>query len=300
VERAVRDTLRKSQNKLGIDPVSPGELARRCSGSSDLFEANGRRPWHSINFMVAHDGFTLADLYHFNTKNNQQPCPFGPSDGGTDDNSSWDQGGTAEDQRKAARNGLAFLMLSASTPMITGGDEFLRTLQGNNNPYNLDTVANWLNFEWDAYQTTFHTFAKRLLAFRLYRLQRLVRRRDLQAPRTWEREVVVSRNGHLGMERRPRYRCPSWCRGLHRRRIDRIPPESAGCTAVNGAIATWGGIVKFIGCVAKTHGSVRRGGVNSRYAATPNIWLMAWFWARTSRLDNYKPHQGKYSRPDPR
>jgi isoamylase len=161
-----RDTLRKSQNKLGIDPITPGELAQRFSGSSDLFEANGRRPWHSINFMVAHDGFTLADLYRFNGKNNQQPCPFGPSDGGSDDNISWDQGGVAEDQRKAARNGFAFLMLSAGTPMITGGDEFLRTVQGNNNPYNLDTIANWLNFEWDAHQTTFHTFAKRLIAFR--------------------------------------------------------------------------------------------------------------------------------------
>jgi glycogen operon protein len=163
-----RDTLRQSQNKLGSAPITPGQLAMRFAGSADLFEANGRRPWHSINFMVAHDGFTLADLYRFNAKHNQQPCPFGPSDGGTDENNSWDQGGVAAEQRKAARNGLAFVMLSAGTPMITGGDEFLRTLQGNNNPYNLDTSADYLNFDWDAHQKTFDTFAQRLIAFRTH------------------------------------------------------------------------------------------------------------------------------------
>ena len=86
-------------------------------------------PWHSVNFMVAHDGFTLKDLYACNSKNNNQPWPYGPSDGGSDDNISWDQGGVAADQRKAARNGHAFLMLSAGMPMMTGGDEYLRTHQ---------------------------------------------------------------------------------------------------------------------------------------------------------------------------
>jgi glycogen operon protein len=113
-----------------------------------------------------HDGFTLKDLYSYNSKNNNQLWPYGPSDGGVDDNSSWDQGGIAQDQRKAARNGFAFLMLSAGTPLIDGGDEYLRSLQGNNNPYNLDSSANWLNFVWDYDQNIFNTFASRLIAFR--------------------------------------------------------------------------------------------------------------------------------------
>ncbi len=161
-----RDTLRRSQNKLGIAAVKPDQLAMAFSGSANLYQKDGRRPWNSINFIVAHDGFTLRDLYAFNTKNNLQALPFGPSDGGADDNISWDQDGFPSAQRRAARNGFALLMLSAGTPMMTGGDEFLRTLNGNNNPYNLDTAANWLNFSWDSNQKTFNQFAKRLLGFR--------------------------------------------------------------------------------------------------------------------------------------
>ena len=116
--------------------------------------------------MVAHDGLTLKDLYSCNGKNNGQAWPYGPSDGGSDNNRSWDQGGIAQDQRKAARNGFSFLMLSAGTPMMTGGDEFLRTIQCNNNPYNLDSIATWHNYTWSADQTNYNTFAKRLIAFR--------------------------------------------------------------------------------------------------------------------------------------
>ena len=119
-----------------------------------------------MNFVVAHDGFTLADLYRFNTKNNNQPYPNGPSDGGNDNNIGWDQGGVAQEQRKAARNGLALLLLSAGTPMMTAGDEFLRSLNGNNNAYNVDTAFNWLNYKLGPDQKTFQTFARRLLNFR--------------------------------------------------------------------------------------------------------------------------------------
>ena len=161
-----RDSLRKDQNKMGVENVTPGELATRFAGSSDLFGDDGRKPWSSINFMVAHDGFTLRDLYAYNTKNNSQAWPYGPSDGGEDNNNSWDQAGVAADQRKAARNGFAFLALSAGTPMITGGDEHLRSINGNNNPYNLDSSANWLSWSWNTDQTNFATFASRMLAFR--------------------------------------------------------------------------------------------------------------------------------------
>jgi isoamylase len=161
-----RDKVRKNQNKLGVDSFTMGQLATRFAGSSDLFQDDGRRPWNSINFVVAHDGFTLADLYRFNGKNNNQPYPAGPSDGGSDNNISWDQGGNQADQRKAARNGLALLLLSAGTPMITGGDEFLRSLNGNNNPYNLDTAFNWLNYQTNPQQKAFTTLTRRLLEFR--------------------------------------------------------------------------------------------------------------------------------------
>jgi isoamylase len=161
-----RDSFRKDQNKLGTDAVTLGELATRFAGSSDLYGDDGRKPWHSVNFMVAHDGFTLRDLYGCNSKNNLQAWPYGPSDGGSDNNNSWDQSGVAADQRRAARNGMAFLALSAGTPMMTGGDEALRSIQCNNNPYNLDSTANWLGWTLNTDQTNFKTFVTRLLAFR--------------------------------------------------------------------------------------------------------------------------------------
>jgi len=161
-----RDTLRAAQNELGVVPVSVATLATRFSGSADLYQNNGRSPWNSVNFMVAHDGFTLKDLYSCDNPNNSQPWPFGPSDGGSTSNDSWDQGGAAADQRRAARTGLAFVMLSAGTPMMTGGDEILRSLNCNNNPYDLDGVGNWLNYSFNADQTNFSNFAQRMIAFR--------------------------------------------------------------------------------------------------------------------------------------
>ena len=161
-----RDSLRKAQNKLGLDPVTLGELANRFAGSSDLYADDGRKPWHSVNFMVAHDGFTLRDLYSYNTKQNLQAWPYGPSDGGDDNNNSWDQAGNALEQRKASRTALAFMMLSAGVPMITGGDEVLRTQFGNNNAYNLDSSANWLNWSPDTNASNHKTYTSRLIAFR--------------------------------------------------------------------------------------------------------------------------------------
>lgn len=161
-----RDTFRRSQNQSGIATVTAGQLASVFSGSSNLFEDDGRKPWNSVNFLVAHDGFTLKDLYSCNSKNNQQSWPLGPSDGGEDNNVSWDQGRSAIDQRQAARTGFAFLMLSAGVPMITGGDEYLRSLQCNNNPYNLDSISNWLTVNLSSEQQRFKNFAQALIVFR--------------------------------------------------------------------------------------------------------------------------------------
>ncbi len=161
-----RDSLRKAQNKLGVDVVTTGELATRFAGSSDLYQDDGRQPWNSVNFMVAHDGFTLKDLYSYNSKQNLLAWPFGPSDGGEDNNNSWDQGGVALSQRRGVRTGFAFMMLSAGVPMMTGGDEFLRTINGNNNSYNLDSTGTWLNYVLSADATNQKTFAQRMIAFR--------------------------------------------------------------------------------------------------------------------------------------
>lgn len=163
-----RDTIRKDQNLLGAEDTTLGELANFFTGSASLYQDDGRAPWNSVNFVVAHDGLTLKDLYSCNSSNNSQLWPYGPSDGGESNNHSWDQGwyNQAQEQRKAARNGFALLMLSAGTPMITGGDEYLRSIQCNNNPYNLDSIANWLNFDWSADQQNFNTFAKRMIEFR--------------------------------------------------------------------------------------------------------------------------------------
>jgi glycogen operon protein len=161
-----RDNLRTAQNQLGVVPVPIATLATRFSGSSDLYQSHGRAPWNSVNFMVAHDGFTLKDLYSCNGPNNTQPWPYGPSDGGSTSNDSWDQGGAVADQRRAARTGFAFLMLSAGTPMITGGDEYLRSIDCNDNPYDLDSIGNWLTYDWTTDQTNFSNFAQRMIAFR--------------------------------------------------------------------------------------------------------------------------------------
>ena len=161
-----RDLVRQAQNKLGSATVTTGQLATRFSGSPDLFGDDGRKPWNSVNLLVVHDGFTLGDLYRCNGKNNTQAWPYGPSDGGEDNNNSWDQGSVATAQRQAARTGFALMMTSAGTPLMTGGDEYLRGLNCNNNPYNLDSSANWLSWTRTTDQTNFQNFAQAMIAFR--------------------------------------------------------------------------------------------------------------------------------------
>jgi glycogen operon protein len=161
-----RDTIRQDQNQLGVTAVTLGWLADRLAGSPELFADDGRPPAASVNYLVSHDGFTLRDLYACNAKQNAQAWPYGPSSGGDDDNKSWDQGGDPARQRQAARTGMALLMVAAGVPMMTGGDEFLRTQGCNNNPYNLDSPAMWLDWTQLEAQRGFHTFVTRLIAFR--------------------------------------------------------------------------------------------------------------------------------------
>ena len=100
----------------------------------------------SVNFIVAHDGFTLTDLVSYNTKINGGAWPFGASDGGSSDNDSWDSNGDQALRRQRLRSLMTWQMFSRGIPMIVYGDEFGRTQNGNNNPYNVDSVATWNNY----------------------------------------------------------------------------------------------------------------------------------------------------------
>jgi glycogen operon protein len=104
-------------------------------------------PHKSVNFITAHDGFTLMDLVSYNRKNNDIVWPFGPSDGGNDTNHSWDSGGDRRLRRCRMRNFVTVQMLSRGVPMTLGGDEFARTQNGNNNPYKIDSIGVWLNYD---------------------------------------------------------------------------------------------------------------------------------------------------------
>jgi len=130
-----------------------GEMAYRLSGSSDLYGASGRQPYASINFVTAHDGFTLTDLVSYNHKHKE--ANKDQNRDGSDDNLSWNCGveGVTDDpqinelREKQKRNFLATLMLSQGVPMLCGGDELGRTQQGNNNAYCQDNEISW--FDWN-------------------------------------------------------------------------------------------------------------------------------------------------------
>lgn len=163
---AFRDLMRADQNRLGEVDVTPAELSHRLSGSWDRFGDDGRSPEASINFVASHDGFNLRDLYACTDAQNDQPWPYGPSSGGSNFNQSWDQDGDPVRQRQAARTGMALTVLSTGVPMITGGDEMYRTQYCNNNPYNLDSPAIWLDWSLADQFADFQTFSSRLFHFR--------------------------------------------------------------------------------------------------------------------------------------
>jgi isoamylase len=128
-------------------------LAPRLCASADIFAHRGRRPWASVNFITAHDGFTLNDLVSFNEKHNEANAE-GNKDG-TSDNHSWNCGaeGPTDDpavnvlRQRQMRNMMATLLLSQGTPLMLAGDEFGRTQLGNNNAYCQDDEISWLNWQ---------------------------------------------------------------------------------------------------------------------------------------------------------
>ncbi|MGC2568435.1 MAG: glycogen debranching protein GlgX [Mycobacterium sp.] len=144
-----RDTVRDYWRG---EPATLGEFASRLTGSSDLYEATGRRPGASINFVTAHDGFTLNDLVSYNEKHNEANGEDNRD--GESHNRSWNCGveGPTDDpevldlRRRQMRNIMATLMLSQGTPMIAHGDEIGRSQLGNNNVYCQDSELSWMDW----------------------------------------------------------------------------------------------------------------------------------------------------------
>jgi glycogen operon protein len=161
-----RDQIRSAQNELGTVAIAPSTIAARVTGSPDVFTQTGAAPWASINYVDCHDGFTLGDEYSYDAPDNDQAYPYGPSTGGSTTNNSWDQGGVAAAQQQAARTGLGLVLLSSGVPMFQGGDEFLRTQYGNNNAYNLDDSAMWLDPTLATTNSSFVAWTHALLVFR--------------------------------------------------------------------------------------------------------------------------------------
>ncbi|MGW0226955.1 glycogen debranching protein GlgX [Actinopolymorpha singaporensis] len=146
------------------EPATLGEFAMRLTGSSDLYEDEGRKPYASINFITAHDGFTLNDLVSYNSKHNEANGEN--NNDGTDDNRSWNAGveGPTDDpgvlalRRRQQRNFLTTLFLSQGVPMMLYGDEFGRTQKGNNNAYCQDNEISWI--DWEAIDTDLLGYAR--------------------------------------------------------------------------------------------------------------------------------------------
>jgi isoamylase len=148
-----------------------GELANRLTGSSDLYQGDGRRPFASVNFVTAHDGFTLRDLVSYNDKHNEANGE-GNQDGSSD-NRSWNCGaeGPTDDlgvitlRDRQRRNLMLTLLMSQGVPMLLGGDEIGRTQHGNNNAYCQDNPLSW--FDWQNVDKAMLAFTSRLVAMRL-------------------------------------------------------------------------------------------------------------------------------------
>lgn len=164
-----RDALRKFWKG---DEGATAELAYRITGSSDLYQRDGRKPYASINFITAHDGFTLNDLVSYNQKHNEDNGEDNKD--GTDANFSWNCGveGTTDNseiielRERQKRNFLSTLLLSVGVPMICGGDEISRTQKGNNNAYCQDNELTWYDWNLDERAKKLLNFTKYLINLR--------------------------------------------------------------------------------------------------------------------------------------
>jgi isoamylase len=164
-----RDAVRRF---LRGEPGHLGELATRIAGSSDLYAWAGKAPQNGVNFVTCHDGFTLHDLVSYDKKHNSANGEHNRD--GRDDNSSWNTGveGPTDDaeilrlRAQRARNFIALLLLSQGVPMLTAGDEFLRTQRGNNNAYCQDNDVSWLDWSFAPAARAMLRFTRELIALR--------------------------------------------------------------------------------------------------------------------------------------
>jgi isoamylase len=181
------------------EPGLTGSLATRLCGSADLYQWSGRLPRHSINFITAHDGFTLYDLVAYNGKHNERNGEQNRD--GSNDNYSWNCGaeGPTDDplvnrlRLRQVRNLMTTLMLSQGVPMMLAGDEFLRTQLGNNNAWCQDNDISWVNWELATVNAPFLRFVRELIAFR--KRHPVLRRRHFYRgeirPHDWNRPPVI-------------------------------------------------------------------------------------------------------------
>ena len=163
-----RDTVRD----FWRDHAPLTELAPRLCASRDLFDKGGRRSWACVNFVTAHDGFTLNDVVSYNDKHNEANGEDGKD--GSSDNRSWNCGAEGETddaeinalRERQIRNILSTLLLSQGTPMLLAGDEFGRTQGGNNNAYCQDDEISWLDWNIEEKGEGLHAFTCKLIALR--------------------------------------------------------------------------------------------------------------------------------------
>jgi isoamylase len=166
------DTFRDTVREFWKGGSSAQVLTKRLSGSGDLFNFMGRRPWASINFMTAHDGFTLRDLVSYNEKHNEANGEN--NEDGNTENLSWNCGveGPTDDPEinklrdRQTRNLLATLLLSQGTPMMLAGDEFCRTQGGNNNAYCQDDEISWVDWSLRGKNADLIDFVCRIIRMR--------------------------------------------------------------------------------------------------------------------------------------
>jgi isoamylase len=184
-----RDTMRDFWR--GQAPLR--DFASRFGGSSDLYELDGRRPFASINFITAHDGFTLRDLVSYNDKHNDANGESNRD--GTTDNRSWNCGveGPTDDpaiatlRARQQRNFVATLLLSQGVPMLLGGDEIGRSQGGNNNAWCQDNEISW--FDWDSRDEELLAFTRRMIELRrahpVFRRTRFFEGKGEHLPDVW-------------------------------------------------------------------------------------------------------------------
>ncbi|MCL2880104.1 MAG: glycogen debranching protein GlgX, partial [Treponema sp.] len=148
-------------------------LATRLSGSSDLYLRDGRKPFHSINFVTSHDGFTLRDLVSYEKKHNEENGEKNRDGGDNNNSANYGVEGPTDDieiealRFRQMKNFIASMMVSLGTPMILGGDEIGRTQGGNNNAYCQDNEVSWYDWSFLKKNADYYRFVKEIIAFRL-------------------------------------------------------------------------------------------------------------------------------------